>query len=115
VADTETRLKALEKRARADSERWRMLDADAKASRIIRNCIARAVCAANPAILPIIIKNLQSFEDASRTLNEHEKTIVEVRSAREWFEELEKTFESLRKNKNDDPSLSKGAAPQRRK
>jgi hypothetical protein len=79
-------LKALEKRARADDERWRMLDAQTKAIDMIRQSIAAPICAHAPVLLPVIIKNLREFENEARRLNAHAKTIVELRDARQFFE-----------------------------
>jgi hypothetical protein len=58
VSEIEERLNALEKRARADDERWQTLDGQSKASRIILVAIGAPICAANPELLHPIIKNL---------------------------------------------------------
>ena len=88
AAEIEKRLAALEKRARTDDIRWQMLDADLKAFRIIIECIGRPVCAANPALTPIIIKNLKAFEDDARLLNLHSSTVSRLRGRREYFEQV---------------------------
>jgi hypothetical protein len=90
MSDIEQRLKALEKRARTDDERWRMLDAQTQATAIIRQSIARPICAAMPKLLPVIVRNLREFEDDSRRLNAHSKMIAEIRVARQFFERLAK-------------------------
>jgi hypothetical protein len=86
VSEIEERLNALEKRARADDERWQMLDGQSKASRIILVAIGAPICAANPALIHPIIKNLSDFEHEARLQNQHSKMIEEIRYAREFFE-----------------------------
>ena len=66
MSDVEKRLKVLEKRARADDERWRMLDEQTKAFDLIRAAIFAPICAATPIILPTIIQNLRSAEKEAR-------------------------------------------------
>lgn len=90
MADIEQRLKALEKRAIADDERWRMLDAHTKATEMIRQAIVAPICVQAPALIPVIIKSLRALEDEARRLNAHAKTIVEVRAARQFFEKFAK-------------------------
>lgn len=86
VSEIEERLNALEKRARADDERWQTLDGQSKASRIILVAIGAPICAANPELLHPIIKNLSDFEHEARLQNQHFKMIEEIRYAREFFE-----------------------------
>ena len=83
MSEIEERLNALEKRARADDERWQMLDGQSKASRIILVAIGTPICAANPELLHPIIKNLSDFEHEARLQNQHSKMIEEIRYARE--------------------------------
>lgn len=90
MPDIEQRLKALEKRTRADDERWRMLDEHTKAVALIRRAISAPICATMPSILPTIIENLRTAEKEARALNAHAKMIVEIRSARKVFEEVAK-------------------------
>lgn len=74
MPDFEQRLKALEKRALVDDERWQMLDAQTKAFGAIRD--------------PVIVKNLRDLETDARKLNAHPKMIVEISGARKFFEAL---------------------------
>jgi len=83
----EQRLKALEKRARTDDERWQMLDAQTKAIRCIFHCIGAPIIADHPELGRKIIKNLRTYEKAARTQNEHSVAIREYRKMREFFSE----------------------------
>ncbi len=86
MTDIEKRLKALEKRARADTERWNALFGDTKALSLIADAIGAAICANNKPLLRTVIKNLQSFENAARIQNEHGLTIDRLRHARQFYE-----------------------------
>ena len=98
MPDIEQRLKALEKRARLDHERWQMLDQHMTALALIREAIIRPICAelvaserrngVKPRVLQIIIANLKTFEKNARALNAHSKMIVELRTARKLFEAM---------------------------
>jgi hypothetical protein len=88
MPDIEQRLKALEKHARANHERWQMLDEHVKALALIRQAIAAPICAATPKILQTIIGNLKVCEKEARAVNAHAKMIVEFRAARKFFEAL---------------------------
>jgi hypothetical protein len=82
MADLEKRLKALEKRAQKDDDRWQMLDAQSKALPMILRAICAPICAADPGLLRAIIANLRTFEESSRLLNEHSILIGEFRRVR---------------------------------
>jgi len=86
MTDIEKRLKALEKRARIDNERWQIVDAQLKAFSLIIDAIGAPICAATPSILPTIILNLQNYEKAARVQNKHDATIQRLRHARKFFE-----------------------------
>lgn len=86
MPDIEQRLKALEKRARADTERWQAVFGDTKALSIIIDAIGAAICADNKPLLRTVIKNLQSFENAARIQNEHGLTIERIRDAWKFYE-----------------------------
>ncbi len=100
MPDIEQRLKILEKRARADDERWQMLDGYEKAVAIIGESVIRPICAEliatrqrerlKPKLLQVIIDNIKKFESDAQILNLHSKTIVELRAARMFFEMLAK-------------------------
>src|ERR1700682_3794524 len=54
----------------------------------ILNSISAPVCAANLAILPLIITNLLTCETSLRRQNDHDAAIRQLRYAREFFESL---------------------------
>jgi hypothetical protein len=105
MSDIEKRLEALEKRGRVDDERWQIIDAQTKAFSLILHAIGAPICATQPKILPLIIKNLRTFENSARLTNEHAKVIEEFRFAREFFESRQK-LPAL-----DDSTSAKKAAP----
>jgi hypothetical protein len=86
MADIEKRLKALEKRARVDDERWQKLDGHMKGFSLIIDAIGAPICEATPSVLPAIIANLQNFENHARVQNKHDATIRQLRHARVFFE-----------------------------
>lgn len=86
MPDLEQRLKTLEKRARADVERWHAVQGDVKGVVLIIDSIGAAVAADNRPLLRTIITNLKTFEDGARMQNEHDLTMKRVRLAREFFE-----------------------------
>jgi hypothetical protein len=90
VTDIEKRLKALEKRARIDDDRWQMLDAQMTAFDLIFKAIGVPIGSANPATLHAIIMNLRTFEDVARMQNEHSVTIRHLRKTRLFFESMVK-------------------------
>jgi hypothetical protein len=86
VPDIETRIKALEMRARANDERWQMLEGQMKGISLIFDSLGIALAAMNSSILRAIIQNLRTFEDTSRQMNAHAATISQLHYAREFFE-----------------------------
>jgi hypothetical protein len=85
----EQRLRALEKRAQKDDERWHKLDADLKAIRLITESIGLPLCGLHPRMAAIIAKNLQIFETDAKVLNLNTSTISRLRTARKFFESSE--------------------------
>jgi len=90
MANFESRLKALEKRAALDYEAMHNVDGRAKAYRVIIDALAAPICASTPEILPVIIKNLEAYEREAKLQNSHVATLAELRGAREFFESLAK-------------------------
>lgn len=86
MADIEHRLKALEKQTRNQREQIQALFGDTKALTIIIDSLGAAICANNKPLLRTVILNLRQFETFSRQQNEHEATIVRLRTMREFFE-----------------------------
>jgi len=82
----EQRLRTLEKRAQIENERFEATKAHLKALSTILDCIGAPICAANPPILPVIIKNLKECEKEMRKLNQHEILLWQLRRARGFFE-----------------------------
>lgn len=109
MADIEARLKALEKRVRADTERWHAIGGDLKGIVCILDSMGAAIAADNKPLLRTIIGNLKTFEDGARLQNEHEMTMKRVRYQREFFERR------LKKAEGQSPSSESGNAPRRGK
>jgi hypothetical protein len=86
MPDIEKRLKALEKRARIDTERWHALSGEIKAICAIISAIGAPICAGKPIRTKAIIQNLKLYERIAREQNEHAQMIVRLRHEREFFE-----------------------------
>jgi len=91
--DVEKRLKALEKRARNDVERWGSIGGEIRAISGALACIARPICATNPKLMRTIVKNLKTYETVARMDNEHSQMIVRLRYIRQVFESQLKEIE----------------------
>jgi hypothetical protein len=107
MLDIEQRVKALEKRARIDAERWQAVFGDTKALSLIIDAIGAAISASNRPLLRTIIKSLETCEDAARIQNEHGLTIERIRMSRKFFESR------LRKADEGDSTPPVGGAPRR--
>ncbi len=109
MADIEARLKALEKRARADTERWHAMSGEFKAFSSIISAIVAPMCVGKPDRLRTIIKNLKNAEDVARSQNEHALMIQRLRHERRFLEAR------LKKYYGNGSSPKDGDAPRRRK
>ncbi len=107
MADLETRLKALEKRARNDTERWNSVAGDIKGLVCIIDAMGAAIGADNKPLLRTIIVNLKTFEDGARLQNEHETTMKRVRYQREFFERRLKLAEDKSSESNGAPKRAR--------
>jgi hypothetical protein len=86
MPDVEQRLKALEKRARTDRERWQMLDAQTKAFALIFQAIGAPICTANASAWPRTMGRLSLATmppcSVSSTAAEHAASAVSMASTR---------------------------------
>jgi hypothetical protein len=109
MTDIETRLKALEKHAQMDDQKWQAEQSYVKALSFIFDSIGEPLCAANPSILPLIIENLKSYLKRSRIRSESPAVIGQLRQTLEFFEKQAAKIEKSRL-----PSASSGV-PRRKK
>jgi hypothetical protein len=86
MPDIERRLRALEKRVVTETEWLQALKAHIKALSLVIDCIGAPLCAANPAIVSVIVRNLKSYEKRARVQNEHDIVLWQLRETREFFE-----------------------------
>jgi hypothetical protein len=86
MTDTEKRLKILERQMRLENERWHSTQSRLKALSMIIDSISAPVCAANPLLLPVIVKNIKAYEKEARVLNQHADLLWQLRQARKFFE-----------------------------
>jgi hypothetical protein len=108
MPDIEQRLKALEKRARADTERQHAVSGEIKAIVSIVYSIFVAVCAGNPARARAIIENIKILEAVAREQNEQTQMLVRLRYEREAFQ---RRLEKIERGS----SGANNGAPRRRK
>jgi len=86
MTSIEKRLKALEKQMRLENEHWHAIQSRLKALSLIIDCIGAPICAANPSLLSVIIKNIKGYEKEARIQNQHADLLWQLRQAREFFE-----------------------------
>lgn len=87
MTDIMKRVAALEQR---ENEHWEALRAHLKSFSLIVDCIGAPICAANPDLLPVIIKNLKGYEKEARLQNHHSVLLWQLGSTRKFFEERQK-------------------------
>ena len=109
MPNIEQRLKALEKRARADIERQHAVSGEIKAILAIIYSIFAAVCVGNPARARAIIKSIKTLEAVAREQNEQTQMLVRLRHEREAFERR------LEKIEKDGSTGANNGAPRRPK
>ena len=109
MTDIEKRLKALEKHAQIENQKWQAAQSHFKAFSLIFDAIGAPICAANPSILPSIIENLKAYLKRSRIQNEHAVLIGQLRQTLEFFEER------MAKIEKSGSKSATSAAPQRKK
>ena len=109
MADIETRLQALEKRARIEDERWQALFARIGAISSIFTAIGAPICAGNPTRLRAISANLRTYEDAARMQNEHTEAIRQFRHTRKFFE-----LRAKKSGRGDFPPTKNGTPHQKK-
>ena len=71
-----------------ENEHWEATRAHLKAQSVILESVCVPICAITPALIPVIIKNLQTLEKEEHIQNGHPMMLQELRNALILFQKL---------------------------